>query len=157
MSIDWIHLNKLDTDICLTKAAYTNGNLAIQAWCREDFEPWATVSVNLDYLVKPETTAFLDVNNLGVYGQLDDIAAYLESSGIGHDTGHRGMSGFVTNYPLFEFDPSRLMTLDEALAEYEKEKAAERNPLAAKKEQAAAVNAARGEVGGRDGKDEPEI
>lgn len=89
------------------KSAYAMDNsLAIVMYGNEDgyWEPYATVTVNLQYPVD-KNVAFVDENNL------PGIGKWLEENGIAEPTGIVRQSGYCT-YPLYRFT-------DEFLAECE--------------------------------------
>jgi len=65
----------------------------------------ATLTVNLAYSLQKDNLAFVDVNNL------PEAEDFIKEYGLGKFTGSYGASGFVDDYPLYEFDLERIKEL----------------------------------------------
>lgn len=87
------------------KSYYNNKRLAVQMYTVPDGEPFARLTVNIDYPLSgdKETHAFIDTNNLGFM----DIEKFLIQNQIAKPTGTYGESGYCT-YPEYQFDLSKL-------------------------------------------------
>lgn len=92
-------------EIRLVAHSYANNRrLAVQSFIVPDGEPFATITVNIDYPLSGEkgTTAFVDTNNLDAF----HIERFLQKNQIAEPTGRYGQSGFCT-YPEYRFDLSK--------------------------------------------------
>ena len=88
----------------VTHSYANNGRLAVQSFIVPDGEPFAMITVNIDYPLSgdKETTAFIDTNNLNAFL----IDRFLQENQIATPTGEYGQSGFCT-YPEYRFDLSK--------------------------------------------------
>lgn len=97
------------TGIEINKYQYGNGLYLGLLYFDPDCEaemPFATLTVNLDgYVLTKDNVAFVDTNNLR------NAEEFIKEYGLGRFTGNYGASGFVTNYPLYEFDLDRIREL----------------------------------------------
>ena len=85
----------------IAKTYMNNGRLAVQELTVPDGEPFATITVNINYPISGDktVTAFVDTNN---YGFLK-IEKFLQDNQIAKPTGRFGESGYCTN-PEYIFD-----------------------------------------------------
>ncbi|MCI8988435.1 MAG: DUF4313 domain-containing protein [Clostridia bacterium] len=89
-------------EIKLVARTYANnGRLAVQTFTVLDGEPFATITVNINYPISGDkaVTAFVDTNN---YGFLK-IEKFLQDNQIAKPTGRFGESGYCA-YPEYIFD-----------------------------------------------------
>ena len=93
-------------EVCMsTGSRYSHGNnLAIQMYVADTWEPFATLTVNLDKKL-PENQGYVDTNNCP---WAED---FIEKYGIGKFLNEYGRSGFCL-YPLYEFDIDRINGTD---------------------------------------------
>lgn len=102
MTINWY---KCKTEfgtykVFLDTAKYqTNGNLAIEMWTA--VEPFARLTVNLNYGKLPENKAFVDINNCPWAEE------FIRENKLGKPTGEIGYSGFC-EYPMYEFNLDKI-------------------------------------------------
>lgn len=85
----------------VTNTYANNKRLAVQAFTIPDGEPFATITVNIDYPLSGDkaVNAFVDTNNYGVM----NIEKFLQDNQIAKPTGRYGESGYCT-YPEYIFD-----------------------------------------------------
>lgn len=83
---------------------YNNKRLAVQMYTVPNEEPFARLTVNIDYPLSgdKDTNAFIDTNNLGFM----DIEKFLTQNQIAKPTGRFGASGYCI-YPEYQFDLSK--------------------------------------------------
>ena len=89
----------------LEKNTYANNKrLAVSLFTVPDGEPFATITVNIDFPLSGDktTTAFVDTNNYDFM----NIENFLQSNKIATPTGERGESGYCV-YPEYRFDLSK--------------------------------------------------
>lgn len=99
--------------LMFTRAKYfDNGNLAVLAYNQGDFgwEPYATITVNIDTLPSPYAAA-IDTNNLG-----DSMLNWLIDNGLATHTGMILQSGYCI-YPVVEFDHAWVDSLEDESTE----------------------------------------
>lgn len=92
-------------EIKLVANTYANNKrLAVQTFTVPEGEPFATITVNIDYPLSDDKaiTAFIDTNN---YGFLN-IEKFLQDNKIATPTGRCGRSGYCI-YPEYKFDLSK--------------------------------------------------
>ena len=91
-------------DVTLEATNYSyNNNLAIQMWTEVEGypEPFATLTVNLNYGKLPENKAFIDINNCPWAEE------FIRENKLGKPTGEIGYSGFC-EYPMYEFNLDKI-------------------------------------------------
>ncbi|MCI8368244.1 MAG: DUF4313 domain-containing protein [Clostridia bacterium] len=89
-------------EIKLVANTYMNNKrLAVQTFTVPDGEPFATITVNIDYPISGDkaVSAFVDTNNYGFM----NIEKFLQNNQIAAPTGRYGESGYCT-YPEYIFD-----------------------------------------------------
>lgn len=89
-------------EIKLVANTYANNKrLAVQALTVPDGEPFAIITVNIDYPLSDNkaVTAFIDTNNCGFL----NIERFLQDNQIAAPTGWYGESGYCI-YPEYKFD-----------------------------------------------------
>ncbi|MGN0415257.1 MAG: DUF4313 domain-containing protein [Agathobacter sp.] len=94
-------------DMMLKICSYQEGNLAIcmLTWVDGSWEPWNTLTVNLDG-IREKNCAFIDTNNNG-----EEILAWIIRNGFAVPTGVWAQSGFC-RYPEFRFKETELKEMD---------------------------------------------
>ena len=78
-----------------------NGSLAIQLIDVEEYEPFASLTVNINEKGADKETAYVDVNNCPW------ATKFIEDNELGEFTGKYGRSGFCV-YPLFKFNLDKI-------------------------------------------------
>ena len=78
-----------------------NGSLAIQLIDAKEYEPFATLTVNIDEKGTSKETAYVDINNCPW------AKKFIEDNELGDFTGKYRKSGFCV-YPLYKFNLDKI-------------------------------------------------
>lgn len=84
-----------------TSEYLNNGSLAIQLIDAKEYEPFATLTVNIDEKGASKETAYVDINNCPW------AKKFIEDNELGEFTGKYGKSGFCV-YPLYKFNLDKI-------------------------------------------------